>query len=271
MPETVTQCVLCGGTRLVRWKKMDEWSIDKCKQCGLAVLNPHPSDAEMFEKYSGYWGYPPKPTDPDEKAREVEQQTARVELVNQLKPRGRWLDVGTGSGVLLARARQDHWDVYGCEIAEHLVTYAAKEYDLQLHQGSLQTYHPPFKFDVISLYHILEHVASPVDLLQAAYERLEPDGLLVVEVPNAASMHAKLARKKWGGWSLPVHFYHFTPDTLTKILKRCNFRIIQMNYSPSVYLQAGWAKPIRRIVTKSPRLSRYFSGDIIGVFAAPVA
>jgi 2-polyprenyl-3-methyl-5-hydroxy-6-metoxy-1,4-benzoquinol methylase len=269
MPETVEECVLCGSTRLVRWKQIDDWSIDKCRYCGLAVLNPHPTDEEMFKTYSGYWGYPPKPTDPDEKAREVARQTVRVEIVNQLRVPGRWLDVGTGTGTVLARARQDHWDVYGCEIAEHLITYAAQEYDLSLYKGTLQTYQTPFKFDVVSMYHILEHVTLPLDLLQAAHDRLRKDGLLVVEVPNTTSLDARLEGKKWQGWSLPIHFFHFTPNTLTKMLEHCNFRVIRMDYSPSQYFYAWWVKPIRRIVALSTLL-RLLSGDTICAYAVPV-
>lgn len=269
MPEIVEKCVLCGGPRLVPWKQIDEWSIAKCRCCGLAVLNPHPTDDEMFAIYSGYWGYPPKPTDPAEKAHEVAKQSMRVEAVNQLKAPGRWLDAGTGTGTLLVRARQEHWDVYGCEIAEHLVSYAAQEYDLLLHNGTLQTYQTPFKFDIISMYHILEHVALPLDLLQAAHDRLENDGLLVIEVPNIASLDARLTGKKWTGWSLPVHFFHFVPDTLTKMLERCNFRVIRLDYSPSQYFYTLGGKLLGRVVPMSTLL-RFMSGDTICAFAVPV-
>jgi len=245
MSEIVERCVLCGSAQLVRWRWIDQWFIEKCGRCGLAVLNPHPTDAEMHEEYNKYWGYPPTPTEPEEKARQVAKQDGRVRQVNELKSPGRWLDVGAGTGTLLVRARQDGWDIYGCEIARHLVEYAAQEYDLTLYQGMLQEYRPPCQFDVISMYHILEHVASPINLLRGAHERLKGNGLLVVEVPNVTSLDARLAGKKWEGWALPVHFYHFTPDTLTEMLEYSRFRVICLDYDQSCH---HWARLIDRLV-----------------------
>jgi len=220
----------------------------------------------MFAIYNGYWGYPPKPTEPEEKAREVALQAVRVRQVQSLRSPGRWLDVGAGNGTLLVRARQDGWDVSGCEIAAHLVEYAAREYDLPLFQGTLDEYSSLHQFDVISMYHILEHVACPNGLLQAAHQRLAGEGLLVVEVPNATSLDARIQGKDWKGWSLPVHFYHFSPDTLTEILVRNGFRILRLDCSPSSFLATWWARLVRKFIPRSRR-DRLFSGREMCAYA----
>ena len=239
MPERVERCVLCGGIGFRRWKQFAEWGIDKCKSCGLAVLNPHPTDAEMFEKYNEYYGYPPMPIDSEEKACEVAVQSKRVKDASRFKSPGSWFDVGAGAGTLLVRARQAGWDVYGCEIAKHLVEYATREYGLELYEGTLQEYMPSLRFDVISMYHILEHVASPLVLLRAAHERLEDNGLLVVEVPNVVSLDARLGGENWEGWALPVHFYHFTPETLVRMLERGGFQVVALEYSLPSYKEVN--------------------------------
>ena len=267
MPETVGICVLCGSADLVRWKHFGEWCIDQCCSCGLAVLNPHPTDMEMVEIYNGYWGYPPKPTEFEEKAREVAAQTGRVQQIGRFKAHGgRWLDVGAGSGTLLVRARQEGWEVYGCEIAGHLVKYAAQEYNLALFQGILQEYDVPVLFDVISMYHLLEHVASPVDLLRPAHERLADDGMLVVEVPNVASLDAKLEGARWANWSLPVHFYHFTPDTLTRMLNHTGFQVVSLEIAPSNYADKWWYRLVQRL-TPAFAQELLLAGGIMGCLA----
>jgi len=83
------------------------------------------------------------------------------------------------------------------------------------------------------MYHTLEHVYSPKKLLREAHRILKPDGILIVEVPNIDSFSARFFGKRWMPLALPLHVNHFSPATLSGILRQTHFAIKGIIHSTS--------------------------------------
>lgn len=140
--------------------------------------------------------------------------------------RGRYLDVGCGSGGALGVAQALGWQVSGVEM-DAAAAAKARRFTARLHVGDLQA--APFangEFDVISAYHVLEHVPDPVGAVRRMLGWLAPGGLLVVEVPNAGGLGARLFGRAWSGLELPRHLSHFTPETLGRTAREAGGRVM---------------------------------------------
>jgi SAM-dependent methyltransferase len=112
------------------------------------------------------------------------------------------------------------WQVTGIEIDEAAAA-KAKRFASEIHVGDVLS--APFaagRFDVVTAFHVLEHVPDPVAMLRRMLQWLAPGGVLIVEVPNAGGLGAALFGKAWAGLELPRHLSHFSPDTLTRAVEQ---------------------------------------------------
>jgi SAM-dependent methyltransferase len=138
---------------------------------------------------------------------------------------GRLLDVGCGSGGTLGVARALGWETWGIELDPEAAARAGRFADT-IHVGDvLSAPFPPERFDVVTAFHVLEHVADPVAVARRMLGWLAPGGLLIVEVPNAAGLGARLFGPAWSGLELPRHLSQFTPATLAGVVERAGGRI----------------------------------------------
>ena len=140
--------------------------------------------------------------------------------------RGRYLDVGCGSGGALGVARTLGWHTAGVEMDE-AAARKARRFSERVHVGDLQG--APFaagEFDVVTALHVLEHVPDPVAAVHRMLGWLAPGGLLIVEVPNAGGLGARLFGRAWSGLELPRHLSHFTPATLERVVSGAGGRIV---------------------------------------------
>jgi SAM-dependent methyltransferase len=132
--------------------------------------------------------------------------------------RGRYLDVGCGSGSVLGVAQALGWQVAGVEVDE-AAARKARRFSPRVHAGDLLG--APFaagEFDVVTSFHVLEHVPDPVAAVRRMLEWLDRDGLLVLEVPNAGGLGARLFGRAWSGLELPRHLSQFTPATIERVV-----------------------------------------------------
>jgi 2-polyprenyl-3-methyl-5-hydroxy-6-metoxy-1,4-benzoquinol methylase len=117
------------------------------------------------------------------------------------------------------------WQVTGLDAAVGAVRQVREDHGLTALAGTLP--HPelrPGSFDVVTMWHSLEHVHRPLAILREVYRLLVPGGKLIVATPNIAGLPFRLFGRAWFGLDLPRHLTHFTPHTLTAMLHTAGFR-----------------------------------------------
>jgi SAM-dependent methyltransferase len=151
-----------------------------------------------------------------------------VRLVERFVAGGALLDVGCGEGRFLWALDPARWRRTGVELsAETVARMAGRVPDLRLVAGDLDS--PALEaggFDVVTFWHVLEHLPDTPAVLARARDLLRPGGRLVVSLPNFASLQARLFRRHWYGFDdVPRHLHHFSPDSLARLLEAAGLAV----------------------------------------------
>jgi len=155
-------------------------------------------------------------------------------LADTLAPRGgKLLDIGCGTGNLLAAAREAGYDVTGIELDRNAARFAKERLGLQnilpLSISEFAEQHKGERFDVVTFFEVLEHQAAPVEFLQKVKACVKPGGVIALSVPN---------RERWltGPDVLdypPNHFLRWNADALRKCLGSQGFEVLSMREQPA--------------------------------------
>lgn len=163
---------------------------------------------------------------------------------------GKILDVGAGRGDFLFKAKKTNkWQCFGTETSRYAAEFAQKEFGLTLDIGQLEDLrYPPDSFDVVSFWHVLEHLPEPAKTIAETGRILKKDGFLFIAVPNDSWLGRRqffknAVKRKINEW-LPdgrklklkkmyppvdedgnKHLFYWTPRTLKRLLKKYNFKI----------------------------------------------
>ena len=131
---------------------------------------------------------------------------------------GKILDVGAGTGAFLNTMRQAGWQVSGVEPDQHARKNASDLYHLNLLEPDALKSFAPSSFDVITMWHVLEHVHQLNETIVQLKNLLTPKGRLIIAVPNYTSFDADHYKEFWAAYDVPRHLYHFSPASMKKLL-----------------------------------------------------
>lgn len=261
--ESVLQCPICGVTDLRPLTRVEGWTINECRPCALGILSPRPDEVELSQLYhESYFsthaiGY--AKTD-EERAQAIHWQEKRAACVRPHSSGQKLLDVGCASGYFLAAARRYGFDVEGVERSLWAAEEAKKQFDVPVTVGDVDDLKGRESwFDVVTMWHSLEHTKDPVSTLRSVSRLLRDGGILVVELPNYQSVDAKGYGAEWTGWSVPYHFWHFTPSALTQLLRQLGFEIKVIEIHPSEYVNQR-LKAVPLLGRFSARVARWYTG-----------
>lgn len=188
--------------------------------------------------------------------RQLSQEEHRVKFFRKLKRKGRLLDIGCGMGYFLSACRNYGYHVEGFDISDDAALYVQNELKIPVTTGSIRDVrYENGSFDIIAMWHSLEHCPDPREYLEKARWWLKPGGLLVVDVPNYRGTDAQKTWCSWKGWQLPYHLYHFTPETLLLLLGKYGFQTIRTKDYLSEYVREKYErvpllKPFARLIAK---------------------
>lgn len=235
-------CPLCGSSSaqtlfIARDRLLGrpgEFSVVRCTGCGLVFLRPRPSPLALGSFYPDT--YYPLDQQPSREAIAVaEGLLARITewRRGQRLQAPSILDIGCGTGLFLHLAQEAGLRVRGIELSESAVAYARAKYGLDVHHGTLKNAElPDESFDIVTMWHVLEHVPDPVEALRRVARLLRPGGLLLLGVPNIDSIEACIFGRRWFSLDAPRHLSHFTPHTLTAALIAAGLMPRRIIHSP---------------------------------------
>lgn len=140
------------------------------------------------------------------------------------------LDVGCGTG----RIGTHLMNAFACQVTgiepNSQAAQIARAKGLRVHTGVLEDFETQQKFDLVLLIHVLEHVPDPVQTLHRISQLLEPNGRVVIAVPNVNAIDRKLFGEYWDGWDIPRHVHHFSPKSLSNALHKADLEVEGVHY-----------------------------------------
>lgn len=271
MERAAARCILCNSSERSLLYRRENWTVYCCGACGLGFLDPRPDQDELNELYrTGYFQShydEGLKADSPEMKRRLSQETHRMRFFRGIKRQGRLLDIGCGMGYFLFACRLRGYSVEGMDISADSAAYVCRELGIPVAVGTVDGVdYPAESFDIITMWHFLEHAREPAKYLEKARQWLKPEGILVVDVPNYRGTDARKMWDRWPQWSLPYHFYHFTPETLKKLLEKHGFRTIRSKDYLSEHVKESlertiFLKPFARLI------ARCYSGHSFAVVA----
>lgn len=163
-------------------------------------------------------------------------------MKTKFQPGGRLLDVGCGSGEILAFLNSRGWQGVGVDF-DLAAVQLARSKGLDARQGSLEAQHYlNNQFDLITMHHVIEHMYDPIALFKECYRILKPGGQIVIVTPNLGGLGHRIFGNSWRGLEPPRHLYIYSAKSLCTALERANLTIHSVNYSVKgaafMYLQS---------------------------------
>ena len=197
----------------------------ECAQCGSVFLFPQLSDAELAPYYSEtYYGKSRKKFfSAAEAAVAALTRLKWRQLRPLLRPAGPLLDIGCGRGALLKLARASGIDAYGIERASPLGHSVPNVFYKDLAECSFPDNH----FQLVVLWHVLEHLHHPAQTLREIHRVLKPGGWLSLAVPNYGGAQAQASGPHWFHLDPPRHLWHYRRPTLQTLLENSGFQPVR--------------------------------------------
>lgn len=195
----------------------------ECAACSHACLADAPDPGAVDDAYAGAV---------DEVSRRevpglLATAAAALERIERHRRPGRLLDIGCWTGTFLLAARQRGWDVEGVEPSRWAAA-EARAAGIPVQETTFDAADLQGPFDAVVATDVLEHLVDPGAVVRAVADLLAPDGVLYVTVPDAGSRLARALGRRW--WSvLPMHFQYFTRRSLTLLLARNGFEVVEID------------------------------------------
>jgi 2-polyprenyl-3-methyl-5-hydroxy-6-metoxy-1,4-benzoquinol methylase len=149
----------------------------------------------------------------------------KLKLINSQSQKGRILDIGAGVGDFLSVAKNDGWQTIGIEPSEKAKAIAIKKGVSFVEQLSDLENH---SFDVITMWHVLEHVPNLEHQISELKRLLKPNGTLLVAVPNFNSFDANYYGKFWAAFDVPIHLWHFSKTAIEKLFAKVDLQLVKV-------------------------------------------
>ena len=260
-------CILCSKPGLPWLQKADKFPpherfrVVRCPGCGLAWVSPRPGPQDIGRYYPDTYSWRPESQGAEPAVHRLERwyrfhllryETRQLLANTDLGPGDAVLDVGCSSGDRMLVLKQAGLAPWGVEVSP-AADFARDRLGLDVRRGTLEEARfDDARFRAATLHNVLEHVHDPRRLLAEARRVLAPGGWLVVQVPSAASLQARLFGRRWAAVDVPRDLYYYTPALLARLLEIAGFEVAAVVHRTSflhpptaVVSLLPWADPQR--------------------------
>jgi 2-polyprenyl-3-methyl-5-hydroxy-6-metoxy-1,4-benzoquinol methylase len=234
------------------------FKIVRCTGCDLLITNPRPTlDAlSQFYKSADYLPHQERMFG----LRSALYQFARRftmswkrQLAHTYWGTGRLLDYGCGTGIFLSAMLQEGWNVEGLETDSVARSSAEHAIGKPLHSDPATLTGP---FDLVTLWHVLEHLPQPDEVLKALLSKLAATGRIFIALPNYLAYDAEVYKEYWAGYDLPRHLWHFSPASMTSMLRLHGLELVR---TIPMKLDAYYVSLLSESYLRKSFMRQYFS------------
>jgi SAM-dependent methyltransferase len=236
--EKVIKCIVCASDKHSEYLKcvdylvtQEEFILSKCDNCGFVYTSPRPSINEIgpYYKSEEYYSHS---SENKSIVSIVYNQIRNFNIKRKLSliksktlKTGNLLDYGCGAGLFIKKAKEEGWSVNGIEPNPE-AREVARKLGLDVQDPASLSSLKKSSFDVISLWHVLEHLHDIETVIPKLKSLLNENGYLVVAVPNLDSWDAKKYQQKWAAYDVPRHLYHFSPKDIKGLFGNFGMRVV---------------------------------------------
>lgn len=238
MYERIEHCPTCNSKEFKNYLICDDHTVSKesfaitqCTNCELLLTNPRP-DKNSIGKYYASEDY----ISHTDKANNITNYLYKLVRNITFRTKRNWitqkegqqsiLDYGCGTGQFLKYLNLNSWQTTGIEPDSGARQIASQTEGIKMYSDIKELSNT--KFNVITLWHVLEHVHDINELLEHIKNLLTKKGQLVIAVPNHDSFDRNHYKEYWAAYDVPKHLYHFTTETLTELMKQNSFKLVDI-------------------------------------------
>jgi SAM-dependent methyltransferase len=250
MDDVPPECNACKGSTRVRFETVvdpqtrETFGIAACTSCGLGETFPQPDDLGRYygaEYHGGRHGFTATYC--------VKRRMRFVQHVAGAADGRSLLDVGCGDGTFLLAAQEHGWRVAGTEMNPVIARGDGLRVWEALSEAAAQA-----PYDCITLWHSLEHMRSPRDVVEQASALLKPGGTMLIAVPNAEGLQASVFGPKWFHLDVPRHLFHFGTRSLSQMIERAGLTVTRSFHLEIELDLFGWTQSALNSVFDEPNM-----------------
>ena len=238
--EVLKNCPVCGSQKFepfISGKDFfltgEVFNIVKCHDCGFRFTNPRPKSEDLGKYYEStdYISHSDSRKGLFASVYQLVRKytlSRKLALISKFQQNGEILDIGCATGQFLNYMAEHGWSATGIEPDEKTRAHAISEYGLKVFPEEQLNILEKSSFDVITMWHVLEHVSELNARMEQLKNLLKPQGTLIIAVPNCNAYDAKIYGEFWAGYDLPRHLYHFAKEDMKLLLENHEFTIVNI-------------------------------------------
>jgi SAM-dependent methyltransferase len=238
-------CIVCNSKEVEpflfckdHFVSKEEYEIYSCKTCGFKYTEciPEPEKMGAYYQSEEYISHSDTQKGVVNKLYHTVRDimlNRKAKLISKLTPGKKLLDIGCGTGYFPFYMKKQGYESFGMELDEKAREFAAENFglDVQSPDTLLNEKHTGH-YDIITLWHVLEHLHDPEKYLNWIKNSLQKDGVLLIALPNCSSYDAKKYKEFWAAYDVPRHLWHFEPSTFEKYITQFGFRLDSVKRLP---------------------------------------
>ena len=237
--EVIQECPLCEGEQFNPFIESQDFTVSgeffnivSCNQCGFLFTNPRPRTEELDQYYESeeYVSHANSSNSIVNSIYKVARNFTlnwKYKLISKVPVNKTIMDYGCGTGEFLNYCKTHGWEIEGVEPNSKARTQATA-LNQQAISESLTALNNTTQFEVITLWHVLEHIPDLNETFTQLKNMLAEQGFMLIAVPNCNSYDAQLFKTDWAAYDLPRHLYHFTQNSMLSMMKNHGMEIVEV-------------------------------------------
>lgn len=226
----MTDCSLCKSLSIEFIDKINNYKLYHCLNCDVIFLNPQPSNREIDNNNLSFYESIESENAYFKMKEEMFRRAEKcVQILKKYSENGTLLDIGCSYGFYLTIFKKRGYKTFGIDISEKALNYAKKTLKLSVKRGKIDNFSVKGKkYDIITLFDVIEHLANPKKTISKISQMLKKDGIIVIQTPNYPSIVSRLTREKWFWLLIPQHLFLYSTRSLKFLLANNGFSVIDM-------------------------------------------